>query len=124
MRLLAYTVSSVDLDSHALLLNLHYKRGYKRLLTCLPAATGPYVNLGSHSHMTLHHSRGNKGLSMCLNGGKVPYVKFKVHSHLTAFLSLQRLLGTVNVTVLAYTTSFVGLDSHALLLNLHYKRGY
>ena len=41
MPLLAYTVSSVDLDSHALLLNLHYKRGYKGLLTCLNAATGP-----------------------------------------------------------------------------------
>ena len=41
MPLLAYTVSSVDLDSHALLLNLHYIRGYKGLLTCLNAATGP-----------------------------------------------------------------------------------
>ena len=61
---------------------------------------------------------------MCLNAGKVPYVKFKVHSYLTAFLSLQGVLGTVNGTLLAYPISFVGLDSHALLLNLHYKRGY
>ena len=27
-------------------------KGYKGLLTCLNAATGPYVNLGSHSHLT------------------------------------------------------------------------
>lgn len=44
MHLLAYTVSSVDLDSYAFLLNLHYKRGYKGLLMCLNAATV----LGSH----------------------------------------------------------------------------
>ena len=52
MHLPAYIVSSVDLDSHALLLNLHCERGYKGLIWCLNAATVPYVNLGFHSHLT------------------------------------------------------------------------
>ena len=76
-----------------------------------------------HYRQTFYHL-SHQGIPMCLNAGKVPYVKFKVLSHLTAFLSLQGVLGTVNGTVLAYPISFIGLDSHALLLNLLYKRGY
>ena len=51
LHLSAYTVSSVGLDSHAVLLNLHHKRGYKGLLQCLNAATVPFSKVGSHSHL-------------------------------------------------------------------------
>ena len=73
MHLPAYIVSSVDLDSHALLLNLHCERGYKGLIWCLNAATVPYVNLGFHSHLTsfslmqsLYAAAAAKSLQLCL----------------------------------------------------------
>lgn len=92
--LTAVAVPPVSLVSHALLLPLHYSRGYLRPLSCLIAAVVPSVRLGSHILELPLYSLGLfLGLLKCLAAAVVPFLCLGSHPFLLTLYYLEVDLG-------------------------------